>query len=186
MYLFLYSARFTFRTPLVFYAIFFCYIPGFFSAAEKFSQNPQGMGNYFKESNDGLWNWISLRYSDQSSPYFSGIVLRRSWLNHTNSGFSFKDLLHSGSCLWLLKLMTSLAVLNVRGSARGCSGGSRGGARGFRAPLSEGLDPPLARYGWFTNRFTQKCWNLSFCHLFHVVRHFMGRFSCFMLHVGFL
>ena len=108
----------------VFYAVFFCYIPGFFSAAEKFSQNPQGMGNYFKESNDGLWNWISLRYSDQSSPYFSGIVLQPTWLNHTNSGFSFKDL-----------LSPDYAVLKVRGSARGCSGGSRGGAQGVRAPL---------------------------------------------------
>ena len=39
--------------------------------------------------------------------------------------------------------MTSLAVLKVRGSARGCSGGSRGGARGVRAPLT--LDQTEAR-----------------------------------------
>ena len=55
-------------------------------AAGKFSQN------YFQESNDRLWNWISLKYSDQSTPYFGSIVLWPTCLNHTHSGFSFKDL----------------------------------------------------------------------------------------------
>ena len=103
-------------------------------AVGKFSQNPRELGNYFQESNDGLWNWISLKYSDQSTPFFSSIVLWPTWLNHTHSGFSFKDLfpLLMIKSLWLLKQMPSLAVLKVHGSARGLR-------------------------GWFTNRFTQKC-----------------------------